>query len=150
MKCPFCAHPDTHVIDSRTRGDGQFVRRRRECLGCGKRFTTKEYADVGPMLVIKADGRREPFDRNKILHGVQLACTKRPISLQAMEDLVAAVEAELHELGTEEVESKVIGEKVARRLKELDDVAYVRFASVYRKFQTKEGFLEELRQLKGE
>ncbi|MDZ7338238.1 MAG: transcriptional regulator NrdR [candidate division KSB1 bacterium] len=150
MKCPFCAHPDTHVIDSRTRGDGQFVRRRRECLACGKRFTTKEYADVGPILVIKADGRREPFDRNKILHGVQLACTKRPISVQAMEDLVAGVEAELRELGAEEVESKLIGEKVAQRLKELDDVAYVRFASVYRKFQTKEGFLEELRQLKGE
>ncbi len=150
MKCPFCAHPDTHVIDSRTRGDGQFVRRRRECLACGKRFTTKEYADVGPILVIKADGRREAFDRNKILHGVQLACTKRPISLQAMEDLVAAVESELRELGSEEVESKLIGEKVARRIKELDDVAYVRFASVYRKFQTKEGFLEELRQLKGQ
>ncbi|MCR4438909.1 MAG: transcriptional regulator NrdR [bacterium] len=150
MKCPFCGHPDTHVIDSRTRGDGQFVRRRRECLACGKRFTTKEYLDAGPLLVIKADGRREPFDREKVLRGVQLACTKRPISAQAMEELVAGVEAELRELGVEEVESKLIGEKVTARLKELDDVAYVRFASVYRKFQTKEGFLEELRRLKGE
>lgn len=149
MKCPFCAHADTHVIDSRTRGDGQFVRRRRECLACGKRFTTREYADMGPLLVIKADGRREPFDREKILRGVQLACTKRPISAQAIDDLVARVEGELRELGVEEVESKVIGEKVASRLKELDDVAYVRFASVYRKFQTKEGFLEELRRLRG-
>ncbi|MGQ9853904.1 MAG: ATP cone domain-containing protein, partial [Candidatus Oleimicrobiaceae bacterium] len=101
------------------------------------------------LLVIKADGRREPFDREKILRGVQLACTKRPISAQAIDDLVARVEGELRELGVEEVESKLIGETVASRLKELDDVAYVRFASVYRKFQTKEGFLEELRRLKG-
>ncbi len=149
MKCPYCSYPETHVIDSRSRGDGQYIRRRRECLSCKKRFTTKEYVDLLPIWVVKIDGRREPFDRNRLLKGVQLACSKRPISVEAMDEVVSKVEAELRDIDGGEVESRIIGESVMRHLKELDEVAYVRFASVYRKFRTKEEFSEELKQLKG-
>jgi len=148
MKCPFCNYPETHVIDSRSRGDGQFIRRRRECLSCKKRFTTKEYVDLLPLWVVKQDGRREQFDRNKLLHGLRLACTKRPISMEAMDDLIGKVESELRESDGEEVNTRKIGEIVVKHLKKLDEVAYVRFASVYRKFRTKEEFLKELKLLK--
>lgn len=148
MKCPYCNHPETRVIDSRSRGEGQYIRRRRECISCLKRFTTKEYVDLLPLWVVKLDGRREPFDRNRLLKGVQLACSKRPISVEAMEEIVAKVEGELRDYDSSEVPTRVIGESVMRHLKELDEVAYVRFASVYRKFKTKEEFSEELKQLK--
>jgi transcriptional repressor NrdR len=150
MKCPYCNYPETRVIDSRARGDGTYIRRRRECIDCQKRFTTKEYVDLLPLWVVKLDGRREPFDRNRLLKGVQLACSKRPISVEAMDEIVSKVEGELRDVDGSEVPTQIIGESVMRHLKQLDEVAYVRFASVYRKFRTKDEFSEELKQLKTE
>ncbi len=147
MRCPFCNFDDSKVIDSRSSNEGRVVRRRRECLECRRRFTTKEYVEESPLIVIKDDGRREPFDREKILRGIQLACIKRPVPVQAVQEMVDRVETSLRDGGREEVHSRQVGELVMTYLREMDEVAYVRFASVYRNFQAKEEFLNELRGL---
>ncbi|MDZ7722955.1 MAG: transcriptional regulator NrdR [candidate division KSB1 bacterium] len=147
MRCPFCNYHDTKVIDSRTRDEGRSIRRRRRCLKCNRRFTTRETVDEIPLRIVKQDGTREEFNREKLLRGIQNACTKRPISTLDIEELVSKIEFEIRDQNTEEVSSRVIGEQVMKALKKLDDVAYVRFASVYRNFQAKEEFLSELDQL---
>ena len=148
MKCPFCAGVENRVIDSRISKDGNAIRRRRECAECGKRFTTYEFVeDVLPM-VVKKDGRREPFDRNKILVGIKKACEKRPISVDVMEETADRIEQACQEFQAKEIPSSVIGEKVMSELHDLDEVAYVRFASVYRQFRDANEFLEELEDLK--
>jgi transcriptional repressor NrdR len=147
MKCPFCGHSENKVIDSRISKDGKAVRRRRECLGCTKRFTTYEYVeDVLPM-VVKKDGRREQFDRQKILVGLKKACEKRPISMESIDKLVENVEQACQEMQAEEISSTVIGEKIMDELKNFDGVAYVRFASVYRQFRDVGEFMSELKDL---
>jgi len=147
MKCPFCGNAENKVIDSRISKDGKAIRRRRECLGCSKRFTTYEFVeDIMPM-VVKKDGRREPFDRMKIRNGVMTACEKRPISMESMEKIVEDVEQACQEFQAEEILSSVIGEKVMNELKALDGVAYVRFASVYRQFRDVGEFMSELKDL---
>jgi transcriptional repressor NrdR len=147
MKCPFCGNAENKVIDSRISKDGKAIRRRRECLGCSKRFTTYEFVeDIMPM-VVKKDGRREPFDRMKIRNGVMTACEKRPISMESMEKIVDDVEQACQEIQAEEIPSSVIGEKVMNELKALDGVAYVRFASVYRQFRDVGEFMSELKDL---
>jgi transcriptional repressor NrdR len=149
MKCPFCGNAENKVIDSRISKDGKAIRRRRECLGCARRFTTYEYVeDILPM-VVKKDGRREPFDRVKIRNGVMTACEKRPISMEDMEVIVENVESacQYQEFQGGEIPSSVIGEKVMAELKALDGVAYVRFASVYRQFRDVGEFMSELKDL---
>jgi transcriptional repressor NrdR len=147
MRCPYCEFDDSKVIDSRSSNEGRVVRRRRECLGCGRRFTTKEYVEETPLMVVKNDGRRETFDREKILRGVQVACSKRPISMETINRIVEKVESGLRDNNRDEVSSRQIGQLIMTHLREVDEVAYVRFASVYRKFQAKEEFLEELKGL---
>ncbi len=147
MKCPFCGFNDSKVLDSRAVNDGRAVRRRRECLSCSRRFTTKEYVEETPLMVMKRDGRREIFDREKIRHGIQLACNKRPISSEAIERIVDRIEMQLRDNYNMEVPARDIGERVMAALRELDEIAYVRFASVYRKFQDIEEFINELREL---
>ena len=149
MKCPFCGHEEDKVVDSRAAQDGRAVRRRRECLNCKERFTTYEYVENVTLTVIKSDDRREPFDRQKLIHGIKLACNKRPVSAKKIEAMVDEIEARLQELSKSEVTSKFMGEMVMEKLKEVDEVAYVRFASVYRKFQDKAEFFEELKKLLG-
>jgi transcriptional repressor NrdR len=147
MKCPFCGNAENKVIDSRISKDGKAIRRRRECLGCGRRFTTYEFVeDILPM-VVKKDGRREVFDRIKIRNGVMKACEKRPISMEAMEKIVENVEQACQDFSGDEIPSTVIGEKVMNELKTLDGVAYVRFASVYRQFRDVGEFMSELKDL---
>ena len=147
MKCPFCGHAENKVIDSRISKDGKAVRRRRECLGCSKRFTTYEYVeDILPM-VVKKDGRREQFDRQKILSGIKKACEKRPISMESIDKLVENVEQACQEVQAEEISSTLIGEKIMNELKMFDGVAYVRFASVYRQFRDVGEFMSELKDL---
>lgn len=145
MKCPFCAYKNDKVIDSRLASDGKSIRRRRECMKCNKRYTTHEYIEGMSLLVIKKDGRREQFDRKKILSGIIKACEKRPISLERMEAVLASVEASIFKSFDKEVKSRDIGELVMERLAKLDDVAYVRFASVYRQFKDVNQFMEELK-----
>ena len=147
MKCPFCGHQEDKVVDSRASADGMAIRRRRECLGCGKRFTTYEKVEEQALMVIKKDGRREPFDRNKLLAGLIKACEKRPVGMDQLGDLVDALERELSQEFEREVPSREIGERVMRRLHALDPVAYVRFASVYREFKDVEQFMRELKDL---
>ena len=147
MKCPACGYFDSKVVDSRPTQDGNSIRRRRECLSCQKRFTTFEVVETVQIFVIKKDGGREPFDRAKLLSGVMKACQKRPIDPAA---IVSDIEAELHNALRYEVTTKEIGEMVMNHLKNVDEVAYVRFASVYREFQNIETFLEELNELRGE
>jgi transcriptional repressor NrdR len=150
MKCPFCSDFDNKVVDSRLSGDSDVIRRRRECLECGRRFTTYERVeDILPM-VIKKDGRREPFDRNKILSGIHTACQKRPISVTVMEEMVDRVEKKVQEKGEKEIKSSNIGETVMTELSDLDEVAYVRFASVYRSFKDINEFMNELKDLLSE
>ena len=144
MKCPYCGKK-SKVVDTRSAGEG--IRRRRECKTCGQRFTTYERVAPIRLMVVKADGRREEFDRDKLLTGVRKACTKRPISIEAIEELVSGIEGELYSRGEREVESRVIGEMVMERLRGLDDVAYVRFASVYRRFADVESLAEEIEKL---
>lgn len=147
MKCPFCGFMDDKVIDSRLGKEGDIIRRRRECLKCERRFTTYERVeDVLPM-VVKKDGRREPFDRNKILLGIKKACEKRPISVAAVENVVNEVEKSFSEGSEREIKSTEIGERVMRSLRDLDDVAYVRFASVYRSFKDINEFMSELKDI---
>jgi transcriptional repressor NrdR len=147
MKCPFCAQGENKVIDSRISKDGDAIRRRRECLGCGNRFTTYEYVEEVLPVVVKKDGRREPFDRTKIRSGIKKACEKRPISTDAIETLVDNVERACQEYQGKEIPSTAIGEKVMRELQSLDGVAYVRFASVYRQFRDVSDFMDELKDL---
>jgi len=147
MKCPFCGHVDDKVIDSRASSDGNAVRRRRECLKCGKRFTTYEVVEEMALLVVKKDGRRQPFDRKKIQAGIQKACEKRPVSSEKIEALVTQVEREIYRKFDREVLSTDIGSLVMDKLAALDEVAYVRFASVYRQFKDVNQFMAELKDL---
>lgn len=147
MQCPFCSHLEDKVVDSRSCREGMAIRRRRECLDCGKRFTTYEYIENVPLTVIKADGRREPFDRGKLMDKIQLACYKTTVSVDQIEQLVDQVEGELSRLSEKEVRSKQVGELVMERLRNLNEVAYVRFASVYRQFKDRSDFVRELEQL---
>lgn len=148
MRCPVCGHEESKVLDSRPVTDGRAVRRRRECLDCGRRFTTYERADLAPMMVVKRDGRREPFERAKVLGGLIRACGKRPVSMDAMDALVDDVEREVRQMGTQEVSAALIGDLVMDRLRRLDDVAYVRFASEHRRFQDVDSIAEEIETLK--
>lgn len=147
MKCPYCGEVDNKVVDSRMTKEGNTIRRRRECLGCAKRFTTYERVEQLPLVLIKKDGRREAFDRTKVLVGIQKACEKRNISINTLEAFVDDLERELQEIGEKEIPSKVVGERVMNKLHELDDVAYVRFASVYREFKDINDFMSELKEL---
>jgi transcriptional repressor NrdR len=144
MRCPYCAHLEDRVVDSREAQEGQATRRRRECLGCGRRYTTYERVEDVLPQVVKKDGRREAFDRHKIVEGLLRACQKRPVSREQIDDLVSAVERRVQELGEREVASHVVGEAVMEKLRALDPVAYVRFASVYRAFEDVGEFMSEL------
>ena len=147
MKCPFCANGENRVIDSRISKDGSAIRRRRECLACEKRFTTYEFVEEVLPVVVKKNGRREPFDRLKIIAGIKKACEKRPISMDAIETMVDNVEQACQEDQGKEIPSSMVGEKVMKELQRLDGVAYVRFASVYRQFRDVGDFMEELKDL---
>ncbi len=147
MRCPFCNTEDDRVVDSRSCRDGQAIRRRRECTRCNQRFTTYEYIEHAPLTVIKRDGNREPFDRSKLQAKIELACYKTSVSSDRIEELMDQVESELGNRAEREVPSKQIGELVMERLKDLHDVAYVRFASVYRQFKDRQDFVRELEQL---
>lgn len=147
MKCPFCGEMENKVIDSRLSRDGGAIRRRRECDSCNRRFTTYEHVEEIPIMIIKKDGRREQFNREKVRAGIQKACEKRSISMNAIETLLDELEHDLRETGEKEIPSHRIGEKIMRRLHDLDDVAYVRFASVYREFKDVNDFVEELKSL---
>ncbi len=147
MKCPYCGFPDSKVVDSRPNDVGDSIRRRRECGRCGKRFTTYEQVESFPILVIKKDGKREPFDRNKLLRGLYKACEKRPVSADQLEALATEIEQTIRNSLEREIPSAQIGEMVMERLFKLDEVAYVRFASVYRSFRDVNLFYHELRKL---
>lgn len=146
MKCPYCGHLESKVVDSRPAEEGASIRRRRECLSCRKRFTTYETMESLPLMVIKKDGSRQSFERGKVMAGLIRACEKRPISYQTLEGLVAEIEQALQNQIDREVSSSQIGELVLERLKKLDEVAYVRFASVYREFKDINSFMAELHQ----
>jgi transcriptional repressor NrdR len=148
MRCPFCGKDEDKVVDSRSRNDGRAIRRRRQCLECGRRFITIEEIEDKTLYVIKSDGRREDYDRKKLMRGIQIACNKRPIPIEEIDKIVEKVEAEIESNFVKEIESRKIGELVSKLLRKLDEVAYVRFASVYRNFQDKDEFLKELRKLK--
>jgi len=147
MKCPNYSNVENKVIDSRTNRDGDMTRRRRECLSCGDRFTTYERIEKSPLLVIKKDGRREDFNPSKILEGVQKACQKRPVSLEQMEALVNKIEKFFQDSGDKEISAAAVGEKIVKELYNLDSVAYVRFASVYRDFKDVNEFMAELQDI---
>ena len=147
MKCPFCGEIDNKVIDSRLGKDGGVIRRRRECLTCSRRFTTYEYIEEIPIMIIKKDGRREVFSKDKIRVGIKKACEKRNISMNAIDEFVQELERDLRETGEKEIPSHDLGERVMQKLHELDDVAYVRFASVYREFKDVNDFFSELKSL---
>lgn len=149
MNCPFCGGLESKVIDSRASEEGNAIRRRRECLVCQKRFTTYERVEEVPLMVVKKDGRREPFDRRKLLNGLLKACEKRPVSYATLEKLVSTVERELRNRMDQEVASSVIGELVMEGLRDIDEVAYVRFASVYRQFKDLGDLMRELQNLLG-
>lgn len=144
MKCPFCGHEQDKVVDSRTSKEGRAVRRRRECLECEKRFTTYEYVESVPLTIVKNDQRREPFDREKLLNGINYACAKRPVSTKKIASIVDRIEEELSRLSKTEIPSGEVGKLVMSELAEVDDVAYVRFASVYRKFKDAGEFISEI------
>lgn len=148
MRCPFCVSLEDKVIDSRQSRDGHEIRRRRECQGCMRRFTTYERIEDALPVVVKADGRREPFDRNKLERGLKYAATKRPVAMEALLALAEDIEREICEIGLREVRSRDIGERVLPRLRALDEVAYVRFASIYRDFRDIDEFVRELAELK--
>ena len=144
MKCPVCRHTESRVIDSRPTPDGTSIRRRRECVSCGRRFTTYETIEYAPLMVIKKDGSRQPFDREKILCGLMNACKKRPVTRAQMEGVIYAIESSLMSQIEQEVPSSVIGEMVLEQLKEVDEVAYIRFASVYQEFSDIQSFLNAM------
>lgn len=147
MKCPFCGHPEDKVVDSREGREGRVVRRRRECLSCSRRFTTYERIDEIPFVVVKKDGRREAFDRTKLLMGLMKACEKRPVPMSALERVADEIENLVQESPEKELPASRIGEKLMERLRDLDKVAYVRFASVYRQFGDLNDFVDELKTL---
>jgi transcriptional repressor NrdR len=148
VRCPFCGADEDRVVDTRSSQEGRAVRRRRECEACGKRFTTYESVELFPRQVVKRDGRREPYDRQKLLLGIVTACTKRPVNIDTIEAAVDRIEQRLEESGRVEVESRWLGEQVMTELQEVDEVAYVRFASVYRQFKDVTEFMNELRGLR--
>jgi transcriptional repressor NrdR len=148
MHCPFCSHVETKVTDSRLAADGTQIRRRRECLSCGERFTTFESAELLMPRIIKSDGSREPFDENKLKHGMTKALEKRPISSEAIDEAAVRIGHKLRVLGEREVLARTVGELVMEELRHLDEVAYVRFASVYRSFQDVEAFRDEIERLR--
>jgi transcriptional repressor NrdR len=150
MRCPFCDHPDSRVVDSRLSGEGEKVRRRRECLDCDKRFTTYERVEEFFPRIVKTSGGHEEYDREKLRRGIELACTERPISVDDIETVVHAVEHDLMELGAREVSSEWLGSVVTEKLRDLDPIAYLRFASVYREFSDIREFLAEIRDLEGD
>lgn len=147
MKCPFCAYSESKVIDSRPMDYGERIRRRRECLKCSKRFTTYEIVETMPTIIIKRDNSREPYDRSKLINGFMRACEKRPISIEKIEDMVDKVELRIQSSLDREIPSKTVGEYAMEELKSVDEVAYIRFASVYRQFKDISTFLEELNKL---
>ena len=149
MKCPYCDNPETKVIDSRPTEDGRAIRRRRGCENCGKRFTTYEKVEESIVMIVKKDGSREAFDRNKIINGIVKACEKRPVSMAQIDQVTANIERGLNNLMEKEVKSEFIGELVMDELKNLDEVAYVRFASVYRQFTDVDTFIKEIEKLVG-
>lgn len=149
MKCPYCGAEDTKVIDSRPADDNASIRRRRQCETCGKRFTTYEKLETLPLMVIKKDNTREPYDRSKIEAGIVTSCHKRPVSVEEISRLIDEIENEVFSLGDKEVPTKIIGEKVMEKLQVLDEVAYVRFASVYREFKDVKTFMDEIGRLLG-
>jgi transcriptional repressor NrdR len=150
MKCPFCGEMDNKVIDSRVSKDGAAIRRRRECIDCTRRFTTYEHIEEMPIMIVKKDGRREVFSRDKVRSGMQKACQKLDISMNAIEDFIEDLERDLRETGEKEIPSKVVGERIMARLHSLNDIAYVRFASVYREFKDVNDFVAELKTLLSE
>ena len=147
MKCPFCDELEDKVVDSRMAKEGEVIRRRRECLGCKRRYTTYERVEEILPVVVKKDGRRESFDRTKILAGLKKACEKRPISTATIEAVTDRIEKRIQEMGETEIESRIVGEELMKELHQLDQVAYVRFASVYREFKDIDQFMDELRTL---
>jgi len=147
MKCPFCSHLEDKVVDSREAREGDVIRRRRECLACERRFTTYERIDEVPYMVVKKDGRREKFDRQKVLTGLLKACEKRPVSMAKLSELVNAVETQVSDSPDREISTIEVGEFLMSNLRELDKIAYVRFASVYRDFQDEQAFFDELKVL---
>ena len=147
MRCPYCAHPESKVIDSRPAEEGASIRRRRECLSCHKRFTTYETMECLPLVVVKKDGSRQSFDRNKVMAGLIRACEKRPVPYSTLESMVSEIEQVLQNKMEREISSSEIGELVMERLKHVDDVSYVRFASVYRQFKDINTFIDELSKL---
>ncbi|MBD9197618.1 MAG: transcriptional regulator NrdR [Clostridiales bacterium] len=150
MKCPYCGHPESKVIDSRPADENASIRRRRECLSCARRFTTYETVESLPMVVIKKDGSRQSFDRQKMLRGMIRACEKRPVTLAELERIADEIEQELQNSMEREIRTEIIGEKVMERLRKVDQVAYVRFASVYRQFKDIDTFMAELNKLLAE
>jgi len=147
MKCPFCGVEDSKVVDSRSIKEGTFIRRRRECCNCTRRFTTYEYIESTPLMVVKNDGRREPYNREKLKMGLITACKKRPVKMDAIDNLIHNVEKAIDKLNLNEVPSKLLGEEVIRQLKDLDPVAYVRFASVYYRFEAVSEFEQKIKEL---
>ena len=147
MKCPYCSYAESKVIDSRSAGDGERIRRRRECLNCGKRFTTHEVIETVPIIVVKRDKSREIFDRNKLTAGILRACEKRPVSLTQIEEMVDNIEAKIQSSLDREITTMQIGELAMEEIKKVDEVSYVRFASVYRQFKDINTFMEELNKL---
>ncbi len=150
MNCPFCSYNDSKVIDSRPTDEGQAIRRRRECMSCAKRFTTYEKVDEIPLIVVKKNGNREPYNRNKILNGVIRSCEKRPVSIKDIEDLVDGIEKQIYNTMEREITTELIGNLVIDKIKDLDEVAYVRFASVYREFKDINTFMDEVKKILSE
>lgn len=147
MKCPYCNVPESKVIDSRASDNGASIRRRRECVSCGRKFTTYERVENIVMMVVKKDGSRQSFDRNKVLNGIRRACEKRPVTVEQIDNAVSAIEMQVYNKFNKEISSIDIGELVMDKLKEMDDVAYVRFASVYRQFKDLNTFVDELQKM---
>lgn len=147
MNCPFCNHYDSKVVDSRPTDEGQSIRRRRECMSCSKRFTTYEKLEQVPLIIIKKNGTRETYDRNKVFNGILRSCEKRPVSLVTIEKLVDEIEKDLYNSMDKEIKSEYIGEIIMNKLKDIDEVSYVRFASVYRQFADINSFKDELEKL---
>lgn len=147
MKCPYCDYFESKVIDSRPTDEGQAIRRRRECINCNKRFTTYEKIEEIPIIIVKKDGNRQAYDRNKLLNGILKSCEKRPVSISTIEQIVDDIEKNLSNSLEKEITSVVIGEMVMNKLKNVDEVAYVRFASVYRQFKDVNSFMEELKKI---
>ena len=150
MKCPYCEYQESKVVDSRPTDEGQAIRRRRECISCGKRFTTYEKIEELPIVVVKKDGNRQVYDRNKLMNGIIKACEKRPVSMSSIEQIVDDIEKTIFNSLENEITSTQIGELVMNKLKDIDEVAYVRFASVYRQFKDVNSFMEELKKILGE